>query len=248
MVSLEDYLKEEGIIPLNIEECDSFEEQILGKEVKKKLDEMANNAIQDIFDKKRLEIRNFQYSAGIYKFIDCLNYNELMKIIPFIIDNGVRNKKRVLDVGCGYGLKTVFYTLNSDAEIYALDMLSSALVETEKRSKKYNLNIKTMGGDFMDLSLSGFDSIISTNMIDEFAVHQNDETDLNLKLAKFYSLLSNNGSLVINCNPYFVDEYQAIIEYAVLSNGFNDIRIELIPYFVGSEERINLGLVAHKTG
>ncbi len=44
MVSLEDYLKEEGIIPLNIEECNSFEEQILGKEVKKKLDEMANNA------------------------------------------------------------------------------------------------------------------------------------------------------------------------------------------------------------
>ncbi|MBI2672731.1 class I SAM-dependent methyltransferase [Candidatus Woesearchaeota archaeon] len=248
MLNLEDYLRGEGIVPRSNKECDYLEEQILGKKLKHKLDEMANNAIQDSSDEKRLEVRSFQYFAGIYKFIDCLNYDELMKIIPFIMDNGIRNKKRVLDVGCGYGLKTVFYALNSDAEVFGIDILHSALDETNRRAEKHVVGVRTLLGNFLNLELSGFDSVISTNMIDEFMVHQNDEVDLNLKLAKFYSLLSNNGSLVINCNPCFVDESKDTIEYAVLSNGFNGVRIELIPYFVGSEERINLGLVAYKTG
>lgn len=248
MLSLEDYLRGEGIVPRSNEECDCLEEQILGKKLKHKLDEMANKVIQDSSDEKRLEVRSFQYFRGIYKFIDCLNYDELMKIIPFIKDNGVRNKKRILDVGCGYGLKTVFYALNSDAKIFGIDILHSALDETNRRAEKYDARVRTLLGDFLNLELSGFDSVISTNMIDEFIVHQNDEVDLNLKLAKLHSLLSNNGSLVINCNPYFVNEYKDVIEYAALSNGFNDVHTELMPYFVGSEERINLGLVAHKTG
>lgn len=187
---------------------------------------------------------------------------ETEAITPFIIEKGVKGKKIVLDVGCGTGLKTVYYALvNPNAKITAIDFSKPLLSVAEKRAKKYDAHIEFINADLASLEdcqeLKGrqFESVICTNMIFEGGAAYVSACNiiydelLPFKTKALAAVTAPNGQLVLSCNPNnFIDYKEELCGY-LKAAGFGKIKDKSIEYIrleTTPEKHKNLTLICRK--
>lgn len=100
--------------------------------------------------------------------------------------------KKVLDLGCGYGIVGIFVALeNSNIEIYACDTNERAIEFTLKNSKKNKVNIKAVVSNLFEKIDEKFDLILTNppyvagrkvcfSFIEESFKHLNENGELQL--------------------------------------------------------------------
>ena len=262
IMELIDYLDREGLKAMSFGERDKKIEEILKPEDFEQYNELLNNVDG---------CPNYDNCQDWYAFVVKHNFDTLFMtptrpeteaITPFIVEKGVKGKKTILDVGCGTGLKTVYYALiNPNAKIRAFDFSEPLLSVAEKRAKKYDAHIEFINADLAELNdcreLNGrqFDSVICTNMISEGGVAyvgaRNIIYDalLDSKIKALAAVTAPNGQLVLSCNPNNLNDYRDELCGYLKAAGFGKIKHKAIEYYrleTTPEKHKNLTLICKK--
>lgn len=267
MVELSDYLDAEGLEAMSFRERDRRLKELLDPESYELYEKLLHaTGNYPHYDNCQL-LYDFIADHNIDTLLESPNRPETEALVPFIIEHGVKGKKKILDIGCGSGLKTVYYAFaNPEADIIAIDFSSPLLKLAEKRAEKYGVVIDFIKADLVELEnpekypeqLKGqqFDSIICTNMINEGGVllvagglSQYLEM-LPEKVKALAALTAPDGQLILSCNPYDLEEYKDILYSRLSEVGFKNIDYKLIKYpcYTGEEieEDTNLTLICKK--
>jgi SAM-dependent methyltransferase len=100
----------------------------------------------------------------------CLSVNRDReeKTLQYVMDN-LSQTKSLLDLGCGGGIKTIYYALATGASITAVDLIPSGLNLVKKRAIRYGLdNISTVEADIRDFDLGiRFDGVLANCVLHE---------------------------------------------------------------------------------
>jgi precorrin-6B methylase 2 len=261
-MELTDYLDREGLKAMSFNERDDMIEKLLGPETSKQYYEL----LTDVNSCPHYEACQKWYDFIVKHNIDTLFMTpirpEAEAITPLIIEHGVKGKKVILDVGCGTGVKTVYYALiNPNAKITAFDFSKPLLSVAEKRAKKYDAHIEFINADLVRLEdcqeLKGrqFESVICTNMISEggdaYVGGCNITYDalLSTKIKALAGLTAQGGQLVLNCNPNNLADYRDELCGYLKAAGFGKIKHKAIEYDrleTTPEKHKNLTLICKK--
>ncbi len=263
MIELSDYLNKEGLESMSFDERDERIKKLLGPKAYEHYERLADRVYT---------CPHHDACQDLYKFIATNKFDALFMapsrqeaeaLIPFIVENGVKGKKTIVDVGCCTGVKTVYYALvNPEAKITAIDFSQPLLDIAEEKAKKYGVQIDFINANlwdrerFRELQGRQFDSVICTNMISEggVAFYGLDiiyNEMLNEKTQSLAAFIVPGGQLVLSCNPYDPEDYKKILSKHLKSVGFNSIRSKIIDFTYSAKEKEdedsqNLTLICRK--
>ena len=237
-ISLSDYFGNEGIKQISLEELVDLNKKGMGDAVEQRLTQIEKlicSRSGDLVPLER-EMYNLIYGCNLFGNVDCFRASDVKVILPYL-DKSVKGREKVLDVGSGTGLKTVYLALNNPGTYFvALDVQAIALSELEKRAKKYGCkNIGIVQGDLLAAPFSkAFDMVLVSNMIHESACVERDYeyNDFNMgnKFQNMIRILRPGGKLLIshaNCSG-FADVYAREMDYNMEKQGLSDIKTELL--------------------
>lgn len=172
--------------------------------------------------------------------------NDANYSIPFILERLI-DRQTVLDLGCGSGLKTVFYALNGNLRITAVDKSQKALDILLKRAQKYGVEdrIELVNANLLEMNLGRtFDAIVAAKMIHECGDIRtvSNESKLGEKMDKIDLHLSPGGLVIVTSGGYSIP-----YEVALLMNkrGFKDVNKYTI-FKHGDEDQTIMGVVGYK--
>ena len=138
-ISLSDYFGNEGIKQISLEELVDLNKKGMGDAVEQRLTQIEKlicSRSGDLVPLER-EMYNLIYGCNLFGNVDCFRASDVKVILPYL-DKSVKGREKVLDVGSGTGLKTVYLALNNPGTYFvALDVQAIALSELEKRAKKW---------------------------------------------------------------------------------------------------------------
>jgi SAM-dependent methyltransferase len=122
------------------------------------------------------DIMDAEYEAHDYIYKNpelariCLSVNRDReeKTLQYVMEN-LQQPKNLLDLGCGEGIKTIYYALTTGADITAIDLIPSGLNLVKEKAMKYRLsNISTVEVDIRDFDLGiGFDGVLANCVLHE---------------------------------------------------------------------------------
>jgi ubiquinone/menaquinone biosynthesis C-methylase UbiE len=136
--------------------------------------------VREQFEKLDEEFCDANIPENIKKFYDFITenrfwdvmentfYDRNKRIMPLVSQD--ISGKCVLDVGCGTGLKTVFYALNHpDKEFIGFDISTASLSEATRRKEKYGVkNLELLEMNMQEIHLDKkFDVILADRVIHE---------------------------------------------------------------------------------
>lgn len=263
MIELTDYLDAEGFKAMSFDERDRKIEDLLGTERFKLFEQLLGKVGECPTYDSCQDWYKFVADNGIETLFAAPTRAEAEVLIPVIVENGVKGKKAIIDVGCGTGIKTIYYALiNPNAKIIGIDFSAPLIRAARKRAKKYALNnLIFMTADLTNiehhrkLKTRKFDSVICTNMISEGGIaygagggiHYNDM--LSAKAKSLADLTSANGILVLSCNPNRLIDYKDHLYSHLELAGFKDLSYKFIKHirpYNPPEECTNLTIFAKK--
>ena len=107
----------------------------------------------------------------------------------------------ILDIGCGSGIKSVYFALNKIENVYAMDKLDSALKLTNKLKDKYDINnLITLQDDLLSFVMNKkINNILALNMLHESGDNRDipyGSLCLETKIRNIYNHLENGGKFI----------------------------------------------------
>lgn len=94
-----------------------------------------------------------------------VNRDREERTLEFVMDN-ISKPKSLLDLGCGEGLKSVYYALATSAEVTGIDIIPSGLYLAKKRAEKYRVNtLLTVEADISDFDTEGNYDVVLANCV-----------------------------------------------------------------------------------
>lgn len=171
-MDVETYLQNEGIVLRPLSEVEKeFNDKLTPKQQLKfkRIRTAAGN------EGRTAEQKYYNFLAkhkGMAYFHGGIKYNEYLETLPVILEK-VRGHEKILDVGCGDGLATVFRAINlSDSEITAIDINHNLLRLADQRVKRYKLNNVTLSKeDMIDLPYNKeFGLVLASNVLEESCI------------------------------------------------------------------------------
>nr|MBA4405613.1 hypothetical protein [Nanoarchaeum sp.] len=174
------------------------------------------------------------------------NPNDAKSSIPFIQERLV-GRETVLDLGCGNGLKTVFYALNGESRITAVDKSQKALDLLLKRAQRYGVEdrIELVNANLLEMDLGRtFDAIVAAKMIHECGDIRtvSHESNMHFKMDKIDLHLSPGGVAIITSGGYSIPYEVALL---MSKRGFKDVNRHTI-FKHGDEDQTIMGVVGYK--
>ena len=133
----------------------------------------------------------FHISTSIQRHI-INKSNFTYRIILRVLNNFLKNQKKVLDIGCGVGTLS-FYLAKKGNYVLGIDISKNAVNVCKKSAKIFGLrDIKFQRMDFPnEIPRDKFDLIVCSEVLEHL-----EDDDLALK--KIYSLLRPNGIVIIS--------------------------------------------------
>lgn len=107
------------------------------------------------------------------------------------------NKKRVLDIGCGFGWHCKYASIKGAKHVLGIDLSSKMLKKAEQKNNDNKIKYKCMAMEDIDFKEGEFDIVISS-----LAFHYTKDFDLICK--KINKCLSDNGDFIFSVeHPIF---------------------------------------------
>ena len=147
----------------------------------------------------------------------------------------IKGRETILDVGCGSGLKSVFYALENGSKVVAMDKLDSALQSLKERAEKYGLDIETVNANIRDFDLKKqFDAVLATCVLHESGdcriessfYGYGPQTWISEKVKNVVNHISPNGLFIGTFKELPYGDMCESIAYIVEKMGLIDIAIE----------------------
>ena len=244
-ITLQEYLKQEGIEQISdYKKMRELERGMIGDEVSQRLDKIINVLVHQSGDLIPYEREMYQllYRHNLFQLTDAKNVLELELILPYL-QQRIQGHSKVLDVGCGDGLKTTYLAINNpQTSFVAFDISSEALQRLQERLKKHRCqNVYPVQGNLLSLPFNQiFDFVLVSNMIHESGITYDNYYDYGLPTdenmpKKFQSLvktLKSRGILLIshaNC-LHFATMYATLMESQMSAQDLQDINEEYLEY------------------
>lgn len=147
---------------------------------------------------KSLNIEKFKYFEKIYKDKDPnkMDWNfgtaspELAKLV---IEGVIKRGAKVLDIGCGPGLESVFLA-RQGMEVTGIDIFDEALKFARKLAKLFNVKIKFINADALNLPFPNdtFDVVNDNFVFHHFEDHVRDQY-----AQEIHRVLKKNGIFIL---------------------------------------------------
>ncbi len=186
--------------------------------------------------------RLYEFNAkhGLFPLLWQMNRQKILKNIPFVLKNGLKGSRKVLDVGCSDGLKTVYYALACpEMQITGIDRCIGPIQLAKERAEKYNLkNVEFIHADlnqpcFKD---SSFDAVIATQVLHEtfymaygYGCSEGLQAfyEFGKQLRNIARILVKDGKAVISLRVHEAGrtDITCQIEYAAEKSGFKEEKI-----------------------
>lgn|SRR3989338_497104 len=246
-MNLEDYFKQEGIINqnCNLKELVIFSNPVIEKEFENityvYMDENIPRNISAYYDFV-MELNLSNVFLGRY-------YSSIIQTIPKIQKCLVGDS--VLDVGCGNGLKTIFYALNNpDKKFLGMDISSESIKNAISRKQKYGLhNVNFILQDMSEVGFAKkFDSIIADKVLHEtraisyggYYASSYYEPQFRKHLATLSNVLADNGEISVALRPSCIDTFMGSFEFFVNNANLKVENVDFIDYILENEKQTDV--------
>jgi SAM-dependent methyltransferase len=173
-----------------------------------------------------------------WKTEDDLDYWEKPDQIVLDLIEQYDNEKynKVLDLGCGIG-RHVFPFLKASYIVTAVDNSEQALKKINKKKDKFDLDINTVKGDYLNKTFpdNSFDIIISINVI-----YHGEKEDFKAAIKNCKDYLKNEGIFLFTCPTRDDGKYgngKEIVPHTFLS--LNSVHPGDAHYFASKEDILN---------
>ncbi len=209
-MQLIEYLKKEDV-KSRIDDFLKSSKKIIPKESGEKLERLSNSLIQDPSNGVSYlnQLYEFKTQHSLFSLFWRMNRPKIIKDIPFVVKNGVKGCKRVLDIGCSDGLKTIFYGIECpETQIIGIDRCAGPIKLAKEKAEKYGLkNTEFIRADLETICFKpeSFDSVIATYVLHEtfdtyFMFEQGIEAvyHFDSQLKEIYHILAPQGKVLIS--------------------------------------------------
>jgi len=198
---------------------------------------------------------DFMAKHGVFTEFWQVNLGHMINNTQFITEN-IAGQKRILDIGCADGLKTIYYALSfPGAHFVGIDRCTAAISIAQKKAEKHSLgNICFVPANLYHLGFKpeSFDSIIATQVLHEdYAVystcHGLDQKYLFDKQIKSLSeALAPKGKLLVTLLVNDIEQIKFEIEQAAVSAGLKSKKTSVNQYENGKNMITALNFVLQK--
>lgn len=209
-MQLIEYLEKENVKSKIVDFIKSSK-KIIPKEEGEELDRISDKLFQDPSNGVSYlnQLYEFKTQHSLFSLFWRMNRPRIIKDIPFVVKNGIKGCKHVLDIGCSDGLKTIFYGIACpEAQIIGIDRCAGPIKLAKEKAEKYGLkNTKFICADLETICFKpeSFDSVIATYVLHEtfdtyFMLQQGIQTvyRFDSQLKSIYRVLAPQGKVLIS--------------------------------------------------
>lgn len=167
-----------------------------------------------------------------------------------IVNKHIRPGMLAIDLGCGEGLRTIFYALiNPDTRFYGSDIRKNALMAAKARGEKYHrTNLRLLAADNTSPPLKEvFDLAISDHNLHETQKFWDPYDDFGSKLKSISGMLKQGGKAVILLSPHSAGALQGLLSVTAKAAGLEP-EFSTFSYTRYSDNQTDLVMKATKTG
>jgi SAM-dependent methyltransferase len=215
-LTLEEYLDNEEIINLS---------NLPFSEIKSGFNNEFNEVLENLYSCTQEAIVAFYsyiINNGYENLFDGSTYDRTIKTIP-LVKSEIEGQNSILEIGCGSGLKSVYYALKfPETNFLCLDLNEISLNVARKRSDKYGCkNIEFIKGDLLDLNIDKTFSCV----LAEYSLHEtsnNNYNPFNEKITKIRELIGRPDNKFVGiltpseiysfCQSFWSDAHYAGID------------------------------------
>lgn len=205
------------------------------RKTREKFEKLNNEFCDENIPENIKKFYDFITEHNIWDAMDNTFYDRNKIVMP-MVSNDISGKF-ILDVGCGIGLKTVFYAMNHlDKKFLGFDISTVALREANRRKEIYNLkNLEFAEMDMLDMKVDEkFDTIIADRVIHESQAvdfYKGDyDSQFGTHLTNLESVLAPKGKMLILLSPCEISGFANYFKSHVESAGLKIQRHKIIEF------------------
>ncbi|MFH1917307.1 MAG: class I SAM-dependent methyltransferase [Nanoarchaeota archaeon] len=158
----------------------------------------------------------------------------------------INEKKRVLDIGCGTGIRTVYYAMqNPDSVFVGIDISKKSLQAAKERAEKRGLrNISFVHANMLSLPFNrSFDAIIAEHSL--YETNEDDDPLLERKIPIIADRLKD-GLVVITLHPESIYSYKMMMPRIFQDAGLHLEEFIEVPYICFADETEDIMIIGKK--
>jgi SAM-dependent methyltransferase len=192
-------------------------------------------SVEDIMDAE-FKAHDFIYkNPELSKICLAIHRDREEKTLDYVMNN-ISKPESILDLGCGEGIKSIYYAIATGANITAVDIIPSGLNLVKEKARQYGLNnISTMELDIRDFDLGHcFDGVFANCVLHESGDNRGGEiygppNRIADKVKNIAKHLNPGGIFIATLNErYDSDGMSCRVARHAENQGLQDINMEII--------------------